>query len=561
MNAVLMIGRISLVLVLALLAAAAIRRQSAALRHWVLAVGVAVAGALPIAAPLIPAWHVGLGPAPQAMAPPARTAGVQTSVVFEQARGAQPRAQARTESGASTIGRSWLALGARVWIAGSTISLAILLVGLARLKWLTRESRTIASGPWVTTADELRGALHIHRRVSLVQTDHPTLLATWGWRTPTIAIPAAADGWPLERIRLVLAHELAHVRRNDWLIQLGGELLRAVHWFNPFAWMAVARMRRESEYACDDVVLAAGADGRRYASQLVELARTLSRTRHPWLPVPTMARQSSLEGRVTAMLNPLLNRTAPTRGARLMATLALVGAAIPIAAMSLQGPFSTVSGTVADQTDRAIPNVAVVLTAPATREKHEVRTDRAGQYRMAGVAAGHYVLTINEPGFAPVSEPLDVASSDLQKNFQLHVGRLQESITVRDNTPLAPMTAEQEARRRASVDKYRQSAAACKDGAPNDTGGNILAPRKLVDVKPIYPDALRQANIGGTVTMEAVIGADGAVRDVRTVSSPDPGLAEAAAAAVRQWEFSPTLLNCTPIEVTMDVTTSFVPRP
>ena len=57
--------------------------------------------------------------------------------------------------------------------------------------------------------------------------------------------------------------------------------------------------------------------------------------------------------------------------------------------------------------------------------------------------------------------------------------------------------------------------------------------------------------------MDAVIGTDGLVREVDNVHGPDPALEQAAAEAVRQWQFSTTLLNCEPIDVNMHVTTSF----
>jgi TonB family protein len=61
--------------------------------------------------------------------------------------------------------------------------------------------------------------------------------------------------------------------------------------------------------------------------------------------------------------------------------------------------------------------------------------------------------------------------------------------------------------------------------------------------------------------MEALIGTDGTVRDVRVLSSPHPDLDRAATDAVRQWEFTPTILNCTPVDVRMNITANFVVQP
>ena len=83
----------------------------------------------------------------------------------------------------------------------------------------------------------------------------------------------------------------------------------------------------------------------------------------------------------------------------------------------------------------------------------------------------------------------------------------------------------------------------------------------LVDVKPIYPEYLKASKVSGVVTMNAVIGTDGMVRVIDNLKGPDPGLENAAADAVRQWQFSPTLLNCQPIDVAMTVTVNFTVQP
>ena len=93
---------------------------------------------------------------------------------------------------------------------------------------------------------------------------------------------------------------------------------------------------------------------------------------------------------------------------------------------------------------------------------------------------------------------------------------------------------------------------------PLRVGGNIRAPRKERDARPIYPAAMRAAGREGVVPIEAVIGVDGAVTSVRVVSAQvHPDFAIAAADAVRQWRFTPTLLNGAPVEVVMTVTVTF----
>ncbi len=82
-------------------------------------------------------------------------------------------------------------------------------------------------------------------------------------------------------------------------------------------------------------------------------------------------------------------------------------------------------------------------------------------------------------------------------------------------------------------------------------------PRKLKDVRPIYPVNLRESQTAGKVLLKATIAVDGTVRDVQVVKSVHPDLDNAAIEAVRQWVFDGTLLNCVPTEVTMNVSVDF----
>ena len=90
-------------------------------------------------------------------------------------------------------------------------------------------------------------------------------------------------------------------------------------------------------------------------------------------------------------------------------------------------------------------------------------------------------------------------------------------------------------------------------------GGNVRPPRKISDMAPIYPPIARAAHVEGVVILEAVIAEDGSVRDVRVLRSI--ALLDAAATeAVRQWRFTPTLLNGEPVPVVMTITVAFTLR-
>jgi len=87
-------------------------------------------------------------------------------------------------------------------------------------------------------------------------------------------------------------------------------------------------------------------------------------------------------------------------------------------------------------------------------------------------------------------------------------------------------------------------------------GGVIEPPRKIVHVAPVYPQLARTAHVSGFVILEALIDEQGQVRDARVIRSI-PLLDQAAVDAVRQWRFTPTVLNGQVIPIVMTVTVNF----
>lgn len=241
------------------------------------------------------------------------------------------------------------------------------------------------------------------------------------------------------------------------------------------------------------------------------------------------------------MLNPGLNRQALTRRAAGLAAAVLIAVALPIAALrGAQAPPSFFSGAVYDPTGAVMPGVTLTLE-DAAGGKQTAQTDSSGRFQVASVAPGKYILSATQAGFRQLRYEFELRDArDWDKALTLQLGTLQETISVRSTRISAP------------------AAPRPQGPAPVRVGGNIRIPRKLQDVRPVYPDSMRAAGREGTVTLDAVIGQDGSVNSVRVVSGDvHPDLAIAAADAVRQWRFSPTLLNGQPVEVLMAVKVGF----
>jgi beta-lactamase regulating signal transducer with metallopeptidase domain len=248
-----------------------------------------------------------------------------------------PAPEPRAVSGASSAAARALVLApfaVGMWAAGAVFSLLVLLAGWWRLGWLAGRS-TPAPARCQALAADLARALGVRRPVRLLRSAHPALLMTWGCFRPTVLLPQGADRWPDARLRVVLAHELAHVRRRDSAWVMMSALVRSIYWFNPLVWMAARRLRHESERCCDDAVLATGVDAPTYASELLALAR-IARAHHSrWhdpLPAAAMFGGSSLEDRIRALLDRRRRPTA-TPSVRVAIGLMLAGATIAAAAV------------------------------------------------------------------------------------------------------------------------------------------------------------------------------------------------------------------------------------
>lgn len=235
-------------------------------------------------------------------------------------------------------------LGA-MWLAGTLLGLGRLGLGFTRLHSIARQADP-ACGQVASMLSKLSHALGMEHPVrGLVSRDAVSPM-TWGWRHPIVLLPAEAQSWSSERLRMVLLHELAHVRRSDFASQLAGELARCIYWFHPLAWWSLRGLRIEQEAACDDWVLASGANPEDYAEELLKITAHLPH-RFPEAGVAlAMGRAQRIEARVHAILEPHRNRSQPDSWRRLaiaslFAALAILTAIVGPDAVADTNPTST----------------------------------------------------------------------------------------------------------------------------------------------------------------------------------------------------------------------------
>ncbi|GAB5512293.1 M56 family metallopeptidase [Rhodopirellula baltica] len=244
------------------------------------------------------------------------------------------------------------------WIVLYLIGASVLLA-----TWLLRQIRTLI---WISKAHPVdgmrvlsllsdlrknwmeRNASSRCPEVSLLHQEGLSMPCAAGIFRPVILLPTECLTWSQERLRSVLLHELAHVVRRDLLTQSLAEICRAIYWFNPFVWLAVARLHVEREQACDDHVLRAGVVASDYAETLLDVARDYRRSQHAI--GLAMARPNALQQRIVSLLDATRSRIAVNRS---VALGVLVAITVTSGAVSVLRPSSMAEEQtkIAEQTD------------------------------------------------------------------------------------------------------------------------------------------------------------------------------------------------------------------
>lgn len=252
-------------------------------------------------------------------------------------------------------------LAASLWLAGVLfLGLRVLLAQLA-LRRILGTAGTVQPDGEFNLAVKLVSQCGIRRPVRLLVSDHCSMPMTCGVLRPAIVLPKSASTWSPERLRMVLLHELAHVRRLDCLWQWLSFAVTTCHWFNPLVWLAASRLRVEREQACDDEVLNAGVRASDYAETLLDISTGGRRNVFSLCAGVAMASSHRLSGRVHAIVDERRNRRAVSRSVSLVACLLAVVLLVPLSlfartSLNVEDESSSMEETPAEATSPASPD-------------------------------------------------------------------------------------------------------------------------------------------------------------------------------------------------------------
>ena len=436
--AVRVVSGISVVWLLAWMCALALRRSSAALRHRIWTLSVAIALVLPMAATLLPECRIGAIPLPAIPAPavdhPAQPPHAQASPLVPRqpesvqrgissskpgeslavSTGTASRPPANVTRQASTNSRQTGRSAA--WVLAAWLAPALWLMlrhalALLAARNLRRRAMPIEDPG---TLSRLAARLGLTATPCLLESPATGSPICIGWLRPSIALPKGWRRWPAGQLEAVLTHELAHVARRDVLWQMLARLSCAVYWFHPLAWAAAWQIRVERELACDDWVLRGGESSTRYARWLLDVAAMLSGKACAEGAGVAMASGTNFQHRIAAILDTRRRRLPLSRPMAAMLTvtaailLGMVGMVSPLAPQKAAGQATKnrpqtnansrpatqpaasarktvpLSGTVVDEQDHPVGDVLVEADIGSRRQSARTALD------------GRFVLQISE---------------------------------------------------------------------------------------------------------------------------------------------------------------------
>jgi TonB family protein len=411
----------------------------------------------------------------------------------------------------------WLPMAVTVWAAGVLLLTARLVFAWFRTEQVRRLDVHPVSEGLQTAVGRLAREVGIGRPIALFESpwiDVPTVI---GWLKPTILLPIGAlAGLSVQQIEAVLSHELAHIKRHDYLVNVLQNLAETVFFFHPAVWWLSRQIRVEREHCCDDVAVEACGNPVTYARALAALEE--SRQRQATFALA--ATDGSLVDRVRRLINPA-HTDARRPSLPIAACVAVILVVLAFGGAQAQGQSDrNVSRDVLPDGPEMAESMTISADAPFERIDATTIQVEGTTYTRGSTAEGMARL---------LGRPRESAGRQLDEE--------EAARPVVEGTRVAPQTP-----------------------SPLRIGGNIREPRKVHHVGPTYPEPARAAGISGVVILEATIDPEGIPVGLKILRSI-PDLDQAAINAVRQWRYQPTLLNGVPVAVLMTVTVNFTLHP
>ncbi len=485
---------------------------------------------------------------------------------------------------------NWAAYLSLAIVIGAVARLSWIAVGFIALRRLRAEPALVATS---ALAADLQATLGTRAEIRYVADLRQPV--TFGVHRPVVLLPDALRAQPDDIQRAVLAHELLHVQRRDWAWLVVEEIVRAALWYQPAAWWLISRIQLAREEVVDDLTVMVTGHRKIYVEALLAFSDSTS-----LVPTAAFARRRHLFRRIGLVSREVdMSSRRIVSSCAFMAAIVAAGSWYAVSAFPLQHSMTFVPAPAQQDGPGPLEQRANPITPENPVPRRLTSENMAYPAEAAAIEArGEMTLQITLDEFGRVAEARP-------KEFGIHAPGFEMAITTVTDQPFSARgTARAEPGKaagirevhaalvRAATDAVKQwrydppfkapisfpvtfrfgsppvemefvsadnraPARTLSNGPVLRAGfGGVKAPAKIKDVKPVYPPIAQAAGVQGIILMEVRIEPDGTVGTASVIRSI-PLLDEAALDAVKQWQFTPTLMNGVPVAVIMTVTINF----
>jgi len=481
-----------------------------------------------------------------------------------------------------------------VWSLGFALCLTRLSLGLAAARRLRLTGTMPASTEETHLFLTLCERIGIGRSVRLLRSAAVRVPAVVGWLRPVVLIPVGAfAGLSQVQVEAIFAHELAHIRRHDYLVGILQSIAESLLFYHPAVWWISHNIRKERELCCDDLAVSWTGDPILYAHALYQLA-----ARHPNLPAITL---SANGGSLTMRIRRLLNQDNPP-AVQPFAALSVLALAFVVAGVCFSSAQAQHSPTAIDRLNmiHAITGVrSAVETAAATKSNLMVaKVDQPAQ--LALPTADLSAITVDDQQEEGKKSPPKVSPSVMAGQIITRVNpkypedarkaRIQGTVvlhaiigTTGDVMSLQVVSGPAELRNSAieAVQQWKYKPYLL-NGQPTEVDTTISVnytiagdspsamtppctskdsgctmPVLLSAVEPEYPSKARESKSSGTVIVSFTVDEKGNPQNVAVFTSAGHGFDEKALEAVSRYRFQPATRNGFPTVAELRVAVNF----
>jgi beta-lactamase regulating signal transducer with metallopeptidase domain len=249
-----------------------------------------------------------------------------------------------------------------IWLAGVVLLSARLLISWIGARRLVSHRSEPAAAELQLMAIRLSDALGLRAAVKLLQSAAVEVPSVIGWLRPIVLMPASAlSGMTPQQIEMVLAHELAHIRRHDFLVNLLQAVVETLMFYHPAVWWMSRRVRIERENCCDDLAVAVCGNPIQYARALTRLEELRATN----MTIVVAANGGSLLDRIRRIAaGRAEGTTSSSRWAAAVAMLAVVAIAVAVPSLPALAQREKAKKAIARAPEPAAAKIDVVEPAP-----------------------------------------------------------------------------------------------------------------------------------------------------------------------------------------------------